>query len=72
MSEAVITGTWGIGTAVAYSPNFYKGIAAAVDVFNMFDRIPHIRDSNNSSTQPWVIHSTYMHSTKKIEHICFT
>lgn len=54
MSEAVIVGTWGVGNAVAYSPNFYKGIASAVQVFNMFDRVPQIRDSKNASTRSWV------------------
>lgn len=55
VSECVIVGSWSIGTAVAFSPNFQKGVAAASDTFALLHRIPKIRNYPNAITTQWVL-----------------
>lgn len=53
----MIVGSWSIGTAVAYAPNFQKGLIAAHDVFKILHRTPKIRNFSNALKQQWVFNS---------------
>lgn len=48
VSQALIMGTVSIANALAFTPNFTKGIEAARKVRELLTRIPEIRDSPNS------------------------
>lgn len=55
ISEALISGAWSIGNAVAFTPNFQKGVAAADSVIQLLKRTPKIKNSDNASAYGWVI-----------------
>lgn len=54
VAECVVVGAWSIGNAVAYSPNFQKGLAAAHEVFKILNRVPKIRSFSNALKNQWV------------------
>lgn len=54
VAECVIVGSWSIGTAVAYAPNFQKGLDASHEAFKVLHRIPKIRNFSNALTNKWV------------------
>ena len=47
-------GTVSIANALAFAPNFQKGLTAAGKVFDLLNRVPKIRDSYNASENLWV------------------
>ncbi|KAI4470544.1 atp-binding cassette sub-family b [Holotrichia oblita] len=53
ISEALITGAWSIGNAVAFTPNFQKGVTAADSVIRLLKRTPKIKDSDTASAYGW-------------------
>lgn len=52
--ETVIVGSWAIGNAFAYTPNFQKGFTAASGIFNLLERIPKIRNKKDAAPYLWV------------------
>lgn len=50
MSEALITGAWSMGNAMAFTPNFQKAVLASAKMFKFFQRIPGIYDAPNAAT----------------------
>lgn len=59
IAECVIVGSWSIGIAVAFSPNFQKGVVAANDTFALLHRVPKIRNYPNAITTQWVLFRDY-------------
>ncbi|XP_049818455.1 ATP-dependent translocase ABCB1-like isoform X2 [Aethina tumida] len=53
VAEAVITGSWSIGNALSFSPNFQQGLNAAGRIFSLLERIPLIRNMNLASSKIW-------------------
>jgi ATP-binding cassette subfamily B (MDR/TAP) protein 1 len=47
-------GTLSLATAMAYAPNFQKGMAAASSIFHILDRKPEISDSSEFNERMWV------------------
>ncbi|XP_055837899.1 ATP-dependent translocase ABCB1 [Episyrphus balteatus] len=53
VSQALIMGTMSIANALAFAPNFQKGVTAAENIFKLLNRKPAIVDSPNASKKPW-------------------
>ncbi|XP_055920973.1 ATP-dependent translocase ABCB1 [Eupeodes corollae] len=53
VSQALIMGTMSIANALAFAPNFQKGVTAAENIFKLLNRKPAIVDSPNASKRPW-------------------
>ncbi|CAH0548000.1 unnamed protein product [Brassicogethes aeneus] len=53
VAEAVITGSWSIGNALSFSPNFAQGLSASGRIFSLLERIPLIRSINVASSNLW-------------------
>ncbi|XP_022900124.1 ATP-dependent translocase ABCB1 [Onthophagus taurus] len=51
VSQSLIMGTVSIANALAFAPNFQKGLSAATKVFRLLNRKPKIQDSQNASTE---------------------
>jgi hypothetical protein len=47
-------GTVSIANAMAFAPNFQKGIVAAAHIFHLLDRKPQIYDPSGTSEKNWV------------------
>ncbi|XP_967244.3 ATP-dependent translocase ABCB1 isoform X2 [Tribolium castaneum] len=45
VSETVIVGSWSIGNAFSFSPNFQKGLSAADRIFSLLKRVPEVKNS---------------------------
>ncbi|XP_044268848.1 ATP-dependent translocase ABCB1-like isoform X3 [Tribolium madens] len=45
VSETVIVGSWSIGNAFSFSPNFQKGLSAAERIFTLLKRVPEVKNS---------------------------
>lgn len=54
VTEAVIFGSWSIGSAMAYASNVQQGLSAAGEVFKLLKRVPHIRNSEIAHSKSWV------------------
>ncbi|KAK9700678.1 ABC transporter [Popillia japonica] len=53
VSQALIMGTASIASALAFAPNFQKGIAAAGKVFQLLNRQPLVRDPRQPAFNAW-------------------
>ncbi|XP_022920637.1 ATP-dependent translocase ABCB1-like [Onthophagus taurus] len=53
ISEALISGAWSVGNAVAFTPNLQKGISAAASITRILRRVPNILDHEKSSSYGW-------------------
>ncbi|GJQ78971.1 hypothetical protein Trydic_g133 [Trypoxylus dichotomus] len=53
VSQALIMGTVSIANALAFAPNFQKGIVAAGKVFKLLNREPQIRDPRQPVSNGW-------------------
>ncbi|KAB0792508.1 hypothetical protein PPYR_14467 [Photinus pyralis] len=53
VSESIITSSWSLGNALAFTPNFQKGLIAASRIFELFSRIPLIRDGSQKNNGGW-------------------
>lgn len=53
VSQALIMGTMSIANALAFAPNFQKGVTAAENIFKLLNRQPAIVDSPNAKRDPW-------------------
>jgi hypothetical protein len=47
-------GTVSIANAMAFAPNFQKGMVAAAHIFHLLDRKPQIYDPSRTSGKNWV------------------
>lgn len=65
MSETLITGAWSMGTAIAYTPNFQKGILSAKKIIQLINRVPLIRNPDFIRELIWVIN--YVNHVNKID-----
>lgn len=43
-----MSGAWAVGTAVAFTPNFQKGVVAAAKLLKLLARQPTIKDGSNT------------------------
>ncbi|CAH1967884.1 unnamed protein product [Acanthoscelides obtectus] len=53
VTEVVIVGSWSIGNALSFSPNFHKGLVAASKIFSLLERVPLIRNISNPLKTTW-------------------
>lgn len=53
VSQALIMGTASIASALAFAPNFQKGITAAESIYKLITREPKIVDRPDVSQAPW-------------------
>ncbi|XP_037948708.1 ATP-dependent translocase ABCB1-like isoform X1 [Teleopsis dalmanni] len=53
VSQALIMGTASIASALAFAPNFQKGVTAAENIYKLLQREPKIVDNPNVSLAPW-------------------
>ncbi|XP_037828263.1 ATP-dependent translocase ABCB1 [Lucilia sericata] len=53
VSQALIMGTASIASALAFAPNFQKGISAAEGIYKLITREPKIVDRPDVSHEPW-------------------
>nr|CAD7571680.1 unnamed protein product [Timema californicum] len=54
VANALIMGTSSIANAIAFAPNFEKGLAAAGRIFKLLGRKPKIMDPNSYTMEKWV------------------
>ncbi|KAJ8922242.1 hypothetical protein NQ315_004179, partial [Exocentrus adspersus] len=54
VSEVVIVGSWSIGNALSFSPNFQKGLVAAGRIFALLERVPAVRNVTQALRNNWV------------------
>lgn len=47
-------GTVSIANALAFAPNFQKGLESASKIFELLNRKPHVDDSPAAHTNDWV------------------
>jgi hypothetical protein len=52
VSETVIIGSWSIGAAFSFSPNFQQGLMAADRIFALLRRVPEVKNVS----QPLYLH----------------
>ncbi|XP_018573284.1 multidrug resistance protein 1-like isoform X2 [Anoplophora glabripennis] len=53
VSEVVIVGSWSIGNALSFSPNFQKGLVAAGRIFALLERVPAVRNVTHPLRKKW-------------------
>jgi hypothetical protein len=58
VSETVIVGSWSIGAAFSFSPNFQKGLMAADRIFALLSRVPKVKNAS----QPLHLHHSDVRS----------
>jgi hypothetical protein len=58
VSETVIVGSWSIGAAFSFSPNFQKGLIAAGRIFALLRRVPEVKNAS----QPLHLHHSDVRS----------
>lgn len=54
VSQSLIMGTVTIANALAFAPNFQKGLTAAGKVAQLLNRVPRIKDTPDAKDQTWV------------------
>jgi len=54
VGQALIMGTVSIANAMAFAPNFQKGMVAASHIFHLLARKPQIYDPSETSERNWV------------------
>jgi hypothetical protein len=54
----VIVGSWSIGAAFSFSPNFQKGLIAAGRIFALLRRVPEVKNAS----QPLHLHHSDVRS----------
>nr|CAD7429696.1 unnamed protein product [Timema monikensis] len=54
VANALIMGTTSIANAIAFAPNFEKGLAAAGRIFKLLGRKPQIMDPTSYTMEKWV------------------
>lgn len=55
INECIIVGAWSIGNALAFTPNFNKGLVAAEKIFALLGRVPLVRNTVCPIRELWVI-----------------
>lgn len=65
VSQALIMGTMSIANAMAFAPNFQKGVTAAENIFKLLNRKPAIVDSPNANRAPWEAHGNVKYNKVK-------
>ncbi|KAK5639991.1 hypothetical protein RI129_010802 [Pyrocoelia pectoralis] len=53
VSQALIMGTVSIANALAFTPNFQKGITAAGKIFQLLNRVPKVTDAPDATSPQW-------------------
>ncbi|KAF5272755.1 hypothetical protein FQA39_LY07782 [Lamprigera yunnana] len=53
VSESIITSSWSLANALAFTPNFHKGLIAANRIFVLLNRIPLVLDGSNNMNERW-------------------
>lgn len=53
----MMSGAWAVGTAVAFTPNFQKGVVAAAKLLKLLARQPTIKDGSNTMPLSTVSHT---------------
>lgn len=48
VSQSLIMGTTTIANALAFTPNFQKGLTAAARILKLINRVPVVTDSSNA------------------------
>lgn len=54
VSQSLIMGTTTIANALAFTPNFQKGITAAARILKLINRAPVVTDSSNAEDKHMV------------------
>jgi hypothetical protein len=52
VAETLIVGSWSIGAAFSFSPNFQQGVMAADRIFALLRRVPNVKNVS----QPLYLH----------------
>ncbi|XP_068902276.1 multidrug resistance protein 2-like [Tenebrio molitor] len=67
VSETVIVGSWSIGAAFSFSPNFQKGLIAAGRIFALLRRVPEVKNAS----QPLHLHHSDVKGDIKYTNVYF-
>ncbi|XP_068901227.1 ATP-dependent translocase ABCB1-like isoform X2 [Tenebrio molitor] len=67
VSETVIVGSWSIGNAFSFSPNFQKGLIAADRIFALLRRVPEVKNA----LQPLYLHHKDVKGDIKYTNVYF-
>ncbi|KAK4872649.1 hypothetical protein RN001_014678 [Aquatica leii] len=51
--ESIVCSSWSLSQALAFSPNFQKGLVAANRISNLLSRVPTIRDGSSNVEEKW-------------------
>lgn len=54
VSQALIMGTATIANALAFTPNFQKGLTSAAKVLRLINRTPKVTDAADAKEKLWV------------------
>ncbi|KAK4873210.1 hypothetical protein RN001_015239 [Aquatica leii] len=53
VSEAITLSSWSLGQALAFTPNFQKGVAAANRISQILNKVPLVRHGSNHADHTW-------------------
>ncbi|KAF5286694.1 hypothetical protein FQA39_LY16177 [Lamprigera yunnana] len=53
VSQSLIMGTVSIGNALAFTPNFQKGLTAVSKILRLLNRVPKIKDEPEATSDEW-------------------
>ncbi|XP_066997611.2 ATP-dependent translocase ABCB1 [Anabrus simplex] len=68
VSQALIMGTVSIANAMAFAPNFQKGMTSAAKIFHLLNRQPKIYDKASYADDKWVADGRVQYSRV---HFCY-
>ncbi|KAK4872648.1 hypothetical protein RN001_014677 [Aquatica leii] len=53
VSVSIVNSSWSLAQALAFTPNFQKGLVAANRISNLLNRVPSIRDGSSNAEEKW-------------------
>ncbi|KAK4872647.1 hypothetical protein RN001_014676 [Aquatica leii] len=53
VSESIVSSSWSLAQALAFTPNFQKGLVAANRISDLLNRVPAIRDGSSNAGEKW-------------------
>ncbi|KAF2883638.1 hypothetical protein ILUMI_22510 [Ignelater luminosus] len=53
VAESLITSSWSLANALAFTPNFQKGLIAANRILDLLSRVPKIQDGSENVHERW-------------------
>lgn len=68
VAQSLIMGTVSIASALAFAPNFQKGLTAAENIYKLLTRSPEIVDHADVDTAPWYAEGNVAYETVRFSY----